>query len=190
MKPLATLVMFPFLVVAKALAILLGLFVVAIALPFAKESTPPALPSTVNRTVADGWKYIALPKWANWLWGNDKYGAEGNWFWNGKTFWKRYVWLALRNPANNLQRYSLFRFDTDPKEVRWIGDKLVDDVRGFSGFQIAWQGWHSGLYWIIPYKNIDKCLRIRLGYKINPCSKKSESAALSVLIHPYANFGK
>ena len=69
MKPLVTLVMFPFLVVAKALAILLGLFVVAIALPFAKESTPPTLPSTVNRTVADGWKYIALPKWADRLWG-------------------------------------------------------------------------------------------------------------------------
>ena len=131
--------MFPFLVAIKVLASLLGLFIVAIALPFARESSPPPLPETVSRTVADGWRYVALPSWADWIWGNDKYGAEG---------------------------------------------------RGFFGFQIAWQGWRAGLYWILPYGNSDKCLRVRLGYKINPSSSKSESAALSVLINPYANFGK
>jgi len=190
MKPTATLILFPFLVAIKALASVLGLFVVAIALPFVKEDIPPKLPKTITRTVSSGWTYIRLPKWADWCWGNDKYGAEGNWFWNGKSFWKRYQWLALRNPANNLQRYNLFRFDTDPKEVKFLGDKLLDDVRGLSGFQIVWQDWKAGLYYILPYKNKDKCLRIRLGYKINPMSKKPESAALSVLIHPYANFGK
>ncbi len=190
MKPIATIIVFPFLVAIKALAILLGLFVVAIALPFAKEDFPPDLPDTVTRTVSPDWKYVRLPKWADWLWGNDKYGAEGNWFWPMGTFWSRYSWLALRNPANNLQRYFIFRFDTNPEEVKFLGDKIVDDVRGLAGLQIVWQDWKAGLYYILPYKNRDKCLIVRLGYKINPMSKKPESAALSVLIHPYANFGK
>lgn len=184
-----TALMLPALAGVKILAALLGLFVVAIALPFAHQADPPALPSTVSRHTAPGWRFIRLPAWADWCWGNDKYGAEGNWFWHGKTFWRRYVWLALRNPANNLQRYRWFRFDTDPDRVRHVGSTAVDDVAGLAGWQVAWQGLRAGLYAIAPLTK-DRCLRIRLGYKINPASDAPSSAAFSFLINPWANFGR
>lgn len=135
-----TTLVLPVLAGVKILASLLGLVVVALALPFARQAEPPALPATVSRHTAPGWQFIRLPAWANWCWGNDKYGAEGNWFWQGKTFWRRYVWLALRNPANNLQRYRWFRFDTEPGLVRHVGSTAVDDVAGDAGWQLVWQG--------------------------------------------------
>lgn len=185
-----TFLLFPLLAVTKVIASLAGLVVVALALPFAYYDDPPNLPDTVSRHVDYSWRYKRLPAWADWCWGNDKYGAEGNWFWLGKSFWKQYQWLALRNPANNLQRYSIFRFDTQPAEVQYKGDLFVDDVAGKAGWQLVYQGWRAGFYCIVPYGSLNKCLRIRLGYKIDPTSLVPTSAALSVLISPWANFGE
>lgn len=184
-----TFLLLPFLALIKIAASLLGLVVVAVALPFAKEDTPPQLPNTVSRTTSPDWHYVRLPLWANWIWGNDKYGAEGNWFWEGKTFWGRYVWLALRNPANNLQRYSWFRFDTEPGKVKYHGSLTVNDVAGLAGQQLVWQDWRAGFYWIHPWSS-SRCLRVRLGYKIDPVSNNPTSASLSILINPFANFNR
>jgi hypothetical protein len=189
---LATLVLLPILAAAKIVAVLLGLVAVAVALPFAYSASPPALPATVQRSIYPGWSYLRLPVWADWLWGNDKYGAMGNWLWRDRdplSYWAQYVWLALRNPANNLQRYSLFRFDTDPARVRCWGDLRVDDVAGLAGWQLVSCGWRAGFYWIMPWAR-ERCLRVRLGYKIDAAASTPTSAALSVLVNPWANFGR
>lgn len=180
----------PALAAIKIAAVLLGLVAVAVALPFAYYTSPPALPATVQRSIYPGWSYLRLPAWADWLWGNDKYGAMGNWLWADRdplSYWSQYVWLALRNPANNLQRYGLFRFDTDPARVRCWGDRRVDDVAGLAGWQLVSCGWRAGFYWIVPWSG-ERCLRVRLGYKINPSSAAPTSAAFSFLINPWAKF--
>lgn len=189
---LATLVLLPILAAAKIVAVLLGLVAVAVALPFAYSASPPALPATVQRSIYPGWSYLRLPAWANWLWGNDKYGAMGNWLWRDRdplSYWAQYVWLALRNPANNLQRYGLFRFDADPGRVRCWGARRVDDVAGLAGWQLVSCGWRAGFYWIMPWSR-ERCLRVRLGYKIDAAASTPTSAALSVLVNPWANFGR
>lgn len=177
-----------FAIFVKLLASVLGLVVVLIALPFSKKVIPPEIPTTVSRIVADGWQFIRLPLWADWCWGNDKYGAEGNWFWNAKTFWRRYWWLAIRNPANNLQRYSLFRFNANPAQIRYLGTNLINDVKGIPGWQLVWQGSYAGMYILLPYSST-RCFKLRIGYKIDPSALKPTSASLSFIVNPWARFG-
>lgn len=185
------LLLYPLLVICKILAIMLGFIAVALALPFSKVDKAPELPKGVKRTVFEGWEYERLPKWADWLWGNDKYGAQGNWFWpdyhDVKSFKGKYIWLALRNAANNLNRYSLFRYETDASTFKVFGTNRVNDVEGLAGCQLVSSGWRYGLYCILPYGK--RSLRIRLGYKFDPQKKGIQSASLSVLINPFARFG-
>lgn len=77
---LYTLLTLPLLLLGKLLISLLGLIMVPIGLLFSKVEEPPENP---NRVVDEPWKYVVLkPQWIQDIWGNDKYGAEGNWFWN------------------------------------------------------------------------------------------------------------
>ena len=185
--------LFPPLVATKLLAILLGLVVVPLAIPFGH--TPVEIPSRFGkseRKVYKGWQYRALPSWAQWLWGSDKYGAYGNYFWpdihpNPKSWYAQFMWLAVRNPANNLNNFSLFKPVIRIGDIDWIGDTEVSDTKGKAGFQLVTAEWLAGLYWILPYGN-GRSLKVRLGFEISPTTNGAVS--LSVVIHPYAKFGK
>ena len=174
---------YPLLAIIKIACLLTGLIVVLLALPFAKvvaSSQEPPYP---------GWEYKVLPQWANWIWGNDKYGCYGNVTmlnkWNNpKSFIAQYRWLAWDNPANNLLNFSLFAPVLIAEKI--YGTKDVNDVQAKAGCQLVLCGWVAGLYWIVPYGN-NRCLRIRLGYKIGDTLKRS---GLSVLINPYNKFGR
>jgi hypothetical protein len=167
---------YPVMLLLRLLAALSGLFIIPLLLPFLVEETPPERPyGASGRKVHEDWTYKRLPRGFNAIWGNDKYGAEGNWFFYEEhrgSLWGAYVWLALRNPANNINREIYIPKGT----LRFYGtQEKISDVQGREGFQFVTcdkpSGFIAGLYWI--HKLSDHwCIRCRLGYKINPDSEE------------------
>ncbi len=162
----------PLWIVIRLTAIILGLFIVALALPFRTEKpvTNPDEQAYPSR------KIVHLPKWA-WLWDND---AEGmmSWMdewpemcWNGKpdSFLSMWQWAAWRNPANNMRFVrGLALYVPDTKEWNFWGDTKVDDKDYVNG-----KGWNfiyaRGKYF--PYYGFnwvgDKYYT-QLGHKVEP----------------------
>lgn len=163
---------------------LIGLFVVPVALLFAKDKPGTELPN--------GWALRQLPWWA-YLWSNKDDGSlgdkEGNWahkdlerhdFSRARKFWSQYRWLALRNPVHNLCLTWLYNANFNRiKSINYAGGYDVDnryneDVRSVkSGFNVVWASgsWlylRCGINLIKRWGNSDRCLRIRLGYKVLP----------------------
>lgn len=110
--------------IAWLVMIIIGLFVVAIALPFSHK---------IGEKNEYGWQMERLPKWA-WYWSNDYDGVQGQK--NGKnytdsaldSFWGRYNWTAIRNPANNFSRYTMGVNFFDVRLIEWVGtDPDIDD---------------------------------------------------------------
>ena len=190
--PLFFLVLYPPLVAIKLLAVVIGLIAVPLAIPFGYVTEPPSREGRSDRNVYSGWTFRTLPSWAQWLWGNDKYGAYGNYFWDDmhddpEEYWPQFVWLAVRNPANNLNNFALFKPKISSVDVIVYGAQEVSDTQGKAGLQLATAGWLAGLYWILPYGN-GRSLKVRLGFEISP--KTNGPVSLSVIIHPYAKFGR
>ena len=186
-------ILYPPLVAAKLLAMLLGLVVVPIAIPFGYVTEPPSREDKSNRKVYEGWEYRALPGWAQWLWGNDKYGAYGNYFWDDmhpdpEEYWPQFVWLAIRNPANNLNNFKLFKPTVSSVDIKIYGAKQVNDTKGQAGFQLITAGWLAGIYWILPYGN-GRSLKVKLGFGISPMTNGPVSLEF-IPGHPWAKFGK
>lgn len=154
----------------------LGLIVVAIALPF----------RTFGNSVSDGRKIINLPSWA-WLWGNDFDGVLGDkrgWWeahtpfgWPVTSFMAMYWWLAIRNPANNMRRVSLFSAPIVGSTITYIGDRNVADRPGEGGWQFVKLVSHNtlhkkgrcyyGFYSVWQYSET-RAFVIRMGFKIKP----------------------
>lgn len=174
----------PLLLVLKLVAVLLGFILVPIGLIKPKTVDNPE--AFEGRIVDQPWEMVHLqPQWIQSIWGSDKYGAEGNWFWNddGKqdTFWKRFVWLAVRNPVSNLDRKIPWMkiYDIKGSDVSYIGDKLVSDVKPTEGMQYAWYKQYGGFRVV---KRIgSKLMHIRIGYKLEP-TKAIGNASLSTMI--------
>lgn len=168
----------------RVIAAILGVFILPFVIPFSYHTNAPDRPIGVSqRHTAEGWKYKRLPGLFNNIWGNYKYGSEGNWFWFEKyqgSFCGAYLWLAIRNPANNMDKF------TEIKDPVFYGSPVVDDVNGIAGFQFAVDGWKAGLYFIIPL-NDRWCVRCRLGYKID---RNDRWARLSYLPPMIQKFGR
>jgi hypothetical protein len=181
---------------SKILAVLLGLPIVAIAIPFGKTIIPaPKWEGHGGRMITNAWEYRALPSWAQWLWGSDKYGAYGNAIWtrekNRVGWWSQFKWLALRNPVSNMNRLSFFNPLYDPNDLDWIGKKKIDDVKGKWGFQLIWdttRWWIGGVYIILPYGKTGKCFRLRIGDKLE-ADGEPRRGQYSILVNPLARFG-
>ncbi|MHA6236870.1 DUF7338 family protein [Pseudomonas fluorescens group sp. PF-69] len=157
-----------FLFVCNVVLLLLGLVVVAVALPFRVPGV----------SVSDGRPIVNLPRWA-WLWGNDFDGVlgdkHGTWAastpfgWPAASFGAMYTWAALRNPVNNMRRLSLFACPVAQCTISGYGQDYVRDSDGQSGWQfvIARCGlrrWY-GFYWVHQWTTA-RALVVRLGYKI------------------------
>ena len=116
--------------VAWLIMIVLGFFVVAIALPFSHK---------IGEKNEYGWQMERLPKWA-WFWSNDYDGVQGQK--NGKnytssaldSFWGRHNWTAIRNPANNFSRYTIGVDFNAVELIEWIGTNpnIDDGIVGWS----------------------------------------------------------
>ncbi|TFW71413.1 hypothetical protein C3Y98_04725 [Methylotenera oryzisoli] len=130
---------------------LLGLLVIAIALPFRKNNH--------------------LPAWAEWCWGNRDHGNDGESFWAKRTIgWPYFIrcwwWLAVRNPTFNWSKYVLGLKVTQLAVS--IGNTTVDEDEGATGwhysigdaFEFRFIGW--------PYTVFGKhfCVKLRFGWKI------------------------
>lgn len=145
----------------RVLFILAGLVVVPLALPFRTMHADTA----VRFSQASGtWYLVTLPRWA-WPWSNDRDGALGDrrgwWHTNapfglGAYHWfSMLVWLAIRNPANNLRFTRLFGVPVTRSACTWWGSTEVEDDPGKGGcrFLLATVGLlpFYGLYWVREY---------------------------------------
>jgi len=195
MKPIialvALLVKFPFYTVIKLSMTLLGLVVVAIALPFSYDVEPaPEWDKPDKRSVYDGWTFVSLPRWAQWCWGSDKYGARGNWFWpehysDTRSFKAMYVWLAIRNACSNLNNNFGFSYEYKGEYIDYIGAKEIDDNVGKTGVRLAWHRYRptmSSLTILLRYGSSNKYFWWRLGYKHQPHSESGNAVFATMLL--------
>jgi hypothetical protein len=155
---------------------ILGLFVVLVALPFAKEHDHARLKVTWNE-----WTLIRLPRWA-WLWDNERDGAMGDtrgrfWFKQApkflgdNTFLKQYWWMAIRNPCNNFSRFMRPNgVDVRTLEITYKGDYVVK-----RSDKLLWQ-FVKGQGPVFTYYQFDlkvpawgdRHFSMRFGHKISP----------------------
>lgn len=145
----------------RVLFILAGFLVVPLAFPFRTRHADTAQKfSQANGT----WYLVTLPWWA-WPWSNDRDGALGDrrgwWhthapFGLGAYHWfSMLVWMAFRNPANNLRYTRLFGCPVTRTACTWWGSEEVEDDPGKGGvrFLMASAGLlrFYGLYWVCEY---------------------------------------
>lgn len=159
------------LALLNVVTFLLGLLVVAVAIPF----------RVPGKSLSDGRPISNLPRWA-WLFGNDYDGLLGDkrGWWAANTPWGVAVdswlamwwWAAIRNPVNNMRLVpGLYCPAWLCTFVGW-GDAYVRDKPGQGGMQfvIARKGWRRwyGFYWVHQFQRWpSRAFIIRLGYKIN-----------------------
>lgn len=179
-----------FCLMANIVLILLGLIVVAIALPFREA----------DNSLSDGRPIVNLRTWA-WLWGNDFDGALGDkrGWWAAHTpfglpvdhFVSMYWWLAIRNPANNKRRVSLFSAPIVGSTITYVGNYNVADRPGQGGWQfvklVDRKGrCYYGFYLVLQYSNT-RAFVIRLGFKIKPDHQGTAELAkgMTVRVNPW-----
>lgn len=160
----------PRLFISSLTLFFLGLFMVAIALPFRVQGF----------SVSDGRPIVNLPRWA-YVWGNDFDGALGDkrGWWAENTpfgvdvtsFLAMWWWLAIRNPSNNMRRLETFYAPITGSTITYAGDFIVEDDVDGGGWQfvkcVSAKGkTYYGFYLVKEYG--ERCLMIRLGHKIKP----------------------
>lgn len=70
-----------------------------------------------------------------WFWGNDEDGYDPEWYARAHPTWnrfvRRYMWAAVRNPANNLRFIKSLHPPPDPTRIRFAkGERWL----------LCWQG--------------------------------------------------
>lgn len=179
---------FIFLLVSNVLLDLIGLLVVAVAIPFRVE----------GKSLSDGRPIVNLPKWC-WLFGNDYDGLLGDkrGWWKDNTpfnlpvdhFLSMYWWAAIRNPVNNMRLTSLYSCPVDGSVITYVGDKRVRDKAGQEGWQFVTttkggKKWY-GFYWVHLWSD-KRAFVVRFGFKTEPSDEGSkESQGMTTKINPY-----
>jgi hypothetical protein len=178
----------------------LGLLIVPIALLFRREEL---LTATAFGFQYEGWCYVKLPNWA-WLWDNDEVGAMGDYTWplnckNPSSYWSMFIWLAIRNPINNLQQVFGQKLD-ETAIIKYCGDRLVESTT------YPHEGWHLvqctcgghttySFYLVKRYGKSDRCLRVRIGYKVKPdinikqLITQRDMVGCAFIINPFMRYG-
>lgn len=170
--------------IARIIMVVIGLFVVAVALPFAKSE---------GERNSYGWQMVKLPSWA-WLWSNDHDGVEGDTECRyqvrdgyGFGFRARYNWTALRNPCNNFTRYVIgFNFK-NVGEVKWCGDipNADDDKIGWTYNRAKLVDGDSD-YWVPGWTYTNKKYCWSFGWKIRHTRPEEKSQiGFTTTIGPY-----
>lgn len=177
-----------FLILSNIVLDLLGLVAVAVAVPFARASI----------SKSDGRPIQVLPAWA-WIWSNDYDGITGDkrlWWANNcdsqatlglfpwlrskgiavpklteNSFWSKYWWAAIRNPANNMRFVKWWSAPITGSTISYYGKYDVADKPGQGGWQfvIADSGKtkYYGFYFVHQW-NSTHAFVVRIGYKITP----------------------
>ena len=126
MTYLRAILQWTFLLLANIVTDLLGIFVVALAIPFRVPGV----------SVSDGRPIVNLPKWV-WMFGNDYDGLLGDkrgWWdantpfgWKVDSFMAMWWWAAIRNPVNNMRLMKLFQAPVRGSTITYKGDFHVRD---------------------------------------------------------------
>lgn len=159
-----------FLLLANIVLDIIGLFIVALFIPFRVDGA----------SKSDG-RYISnLPKCV-WLFGNDYDGLLGDrrGWWAANTPWglpvdhfiSMFTWAALRNPANNMRFTDMFSAPVEHSTITFKGQAHVRDKAGEEGWQFVtteyngkkWYGFYLVHLW-----STTSAFVIRLGYKVEP----------------------
>lgn len=156
----------------RLLLIATGFVMVPLALPFREWST----------SVMDNRRIWTLPLWA-WLWSNDFDGTMGDkrGWWDAhapfglgaKHWFSQFVWLAIRNPANNFRRTKLGSCPVQECFIAFKGDFRVSDKPGMGGWRFIWakhrdtsRKWYG--FYLVKQWSETRALVVRLGFKIEP----------------------
>lgn len=155
---------------------IIGYFIIPVALLFETKDFQP-----INkRTNPLNHRLHPLFYW----WDNEDDGIDGNYGWQNehcksaqeaKSFWKRYIWLAWRNPVHNFSKRigvneTIIAYDNSngySKVKDKIGREghLYSVATGKSGKKYHMYYICIGWYELIPFWKTDKGIRILLGYK-------------------------
>lgn len=160
--------------------ILLGLVLVPVGLVFSRidQTSERAFSEhNTNRT----WALETLPKWL-WLWSNDRDGARGDkrgwWDVNCPTgdssdFWSMFIWLAIRNPVNNMRFVKGISCDVSKCSVECLdgNNPDVDDKvnrTGWMWLKATGPTFNYYTFYGVWPKKKDKtrALIVRVGHKI------------------------
>lgn len=170
MNLLLALTQWTLLLTVRLVLILLGLPIVAIALPFRHLAL----------SISDKRPILVLPSWA-WLWSNDFDGLTGDkrlwWhehapFGLGAHHWfSMWVWTAVRNPVNNLRRIPGLSCPVSECAITYAGQRVVEDKPNKDGWQFVTayrrsSRWY-GFYFVHCWSDT-RAFVVRLGYKIKP----------------------
>ncbi|WP_448120474.1 DUF7338 family protein [Pseudomonas veronii] len=158
------------LFVANVVLDVIGLVVVAIALPFRVK----------GYSGSDGREISNLPKWA-WLFGNDYDGLQGDkrgWWaentpfgWPVDSFMAMWWWAAVRNPVNNMRFVKLWQAPVKGSTITYVGDYTVRDHPGEAGWQFVTTengGKHWYGFYLVHQWSDARAFVIRLGFKVQP----------------------
>jgi len=156
-------------------ALVLGVTVDA----FGLITVPLALLAVKYHEAKIGDRVNHLPVWA-WPWDNDEavYGINGGYAWmrqydqDAFTFWRRFTWLALRNPSHNFAYYVLGRPAKNclPADLNFTNDQwqAVEDHGGFGVFEV--KEWISAdtlwRFWPQVFVH-NRLVYIRIGWQNN-----------------------
>ena len=176
MNILAAILQWTFLLLSNIVLDFLGLFIVALAIPFRKEGV----------SLSDGRPIVNLPK-VVWLWGNDYDGLLGDkrGWWDENTpfgvsptsYLAMWWWAALRNPVNNMRFVSLWSAPIRGSVITYKGDYIVEDKPGMAGWQFV-QAEKDGKKWygfyLVKQWNETRAFVIRIGFKLKPLHQGSD----------------
>ena len=180
MNVITAVLMWTLLILIRIPMILLGLVVVAVALPFAKVHPDPTDPLRVAKLKWSDWQLVRLPVWA-WPWDNMRDGAMGDtrgryWYAQAPGFLitpylKQYWWLAVRNPCNNFSRFMRPNtVDVRKLVITYIGDDKVVRTNKTSWNFVKGTGtfWTYFLFELMTPAFGNRHLQIKVGHKISP----------------------
>lgn len=170
-----------FLLFIWAPLIVIGIFVVPVALIFAEEGKG-RVPFTQHNT-HKYWRMVHLPAWA-WIWDNERDGANGDprgwwdlncYFWGDSgSFLNQYWWLAFRNPVNNLTFNWGLAVNMEGATVSLLAgqDYVSEDSPGWQFLMADGPKYHCyGFYyaskpWIDTRWTGKRAFVVRIGHKI------------------------
>ena len=178
------------LALLRLVLLLVGLLVVAVAVPYAVPGV----------SLSDQRPIVNLPSWA-WLFGNDFDGLDGDkrlwWaincdalvFWGllpwlrakgfpvaplPVTSWlARWWWAAVRNPVNNMRLVGLGSCPVSDCAIDFLGHVVVEDKPGQGGWQFVRARHRVGLlrwygFYFVRVTGPATAVVARFGFKIKP----------------------
>ena len=140
-----------------------------------------------------------LPNFA-WLWDNDETGINGDGGWRGpehangqeRTFWWRFLWLALRNPANNWSYYVLGWKTTAQTTYRTGGDPMTSNRGPGHPGAVYIEAFEAGrmypCYYVVWRWSKGRCLRIYLGWKNMGWNTDGSRVQFVWVVNPFMTF--